>query len=105
MRVVVRTATRPGIHHQGREVLFVAEVAENHLNLAGYQLEHVDLVVQDRQDALFDASAQTQIEDVDIAGLANSANAVRRSAAGRPHRRRARRLRPSTPWEIPTDRT
>ena len=63
-------AARPGIHHQAREVLFVAEVAENHLDLAGHQLEHVDLVVQDRQDALFDASGQTQIEDVDIARLA-----------------------------------
>jgi hypothetical protein len=50
-------------------------VAEDHVNLADDQLEHVDLGVEHLEQGLLDRPRRHQVEDVHIARLADAGQA------------------------------
>jgi mRNA-degrading endonuclease RelE of RelBE toxin-antitoxin system len=75
-----------------REVPSCIQVAEDHLHLAHHQLEEVDTLVEDRQDALLDRPGEAQVEHVDRKIL----SVVRKVLAEQPtleRRSRVKRMR------------
>ena len=68
-------SSRPGpeVGHDVLELALVVEVAEDHVDLADDQLEHVELGLEQVEQRRLDRPGGDQVEDVDVVGLADPA--------------------------------
>ena len=67
---------QPGVQHEIGELALLLEAAEDGADLADDQLEHRDLFLQQRQHLLLQRAARDQIEDEDLAVLADAVDAA-----------------------------
>src|SRR5207245_4217654 len=68
-RAVGLRRVRAGGESELLEIPPAFEVTEDRLHLAHHQLEEVDALVEDRQDALLDRAGEAEVEDLDGLGL------------------------------------